>query len=177
MVVFALSISYFLFSQENMYDSVRARQKVHWSCFKCHILRSAKVENRSQANKRRTRVYTLRRRHWSFAYFCYLGWQLALSHQIRHAPQALVSVMVQNWPVTSLKVCYSYKYKIIASCQQTSWWKSFLAVHGCTGAVFSSFIQDKKTMPCIIFFNCVIIVALKGLDIYYKHLCQRQHWV
>lgn len=78
------------------------------------------------------------------AYFCYLVWQLALSHKIRSAPQALVSVMVQNWPVTSLKVWYSYKSKIIASCQQSSWWKSFLAVHDCTGALFSSLIQDKN---------------------------------
>lgn len=32
-------------------------------------------------------------------------------------------------------------------------------------------------VPCIIFLNYVIITALKGLDIYYEHLSQRQHVV
>lgn len=38
-------------------------------------------------------------------------------------------------------------------------------------------LSRTKAVPCIIFLNCVIIMALKGLDIYYKHLCQRQHLV
>jgi hypothetical protein len=58
--------------------------------------------------------------------------------------EAFFSVMVQNWPVTTLKLWYSYKCNIIAWCQQqaTSWWKSFLAQQNCVTPVIYLFFDS-----------------------------------